>query len=898
MFLLLKDIIYRSQLKYDGKKYHIYAHGDNNKKEEYHKHVEKTWIIFKYFLETQENIVSNLFKDVKSEFSLNITYSQFKKILHDLIMFHDIGKANPRFQIEKLDNKALRNIKIPSNISTLHSSSGALILATILMENYKLNDIVLVLIFSYLVLGHHTRLQNPHKTDLINKSSKCYENTVSYLFNIFGLGSKKLENIYRQLGDKYGGLYKNFLDQIESTENSSLSILYNLLYSYLVIADFIATSYAYKKIDTLKNDLYKFNRRIDQNLLEKMKKNFERKEEQYKKEINKNELNKYRQKILEEAKKSIKIGLMDNKRIFYLKIPTGGGKTNTSLSLALEILKKKKVNRLIYALPHISILEQNYICLQETFGLEEPHEIRKIYSGTEVIFGEDPIEEERILTNDDFYNYPVICTTNVSFFNTIVKFNKKNKYRFSSLSNSVIILDEIQSLPPEYWPEFNFLINEVAEKLNIYFIIMSATVPTLEKLKHTRKQEPKYEKEVYYLIKEPNRYFFKFKRNEIKTKELFSFDISGVKGLKKLKGYLKNICEENFAKGYNHGLIVLNTIQTSQIIYDILSDLSKENNWNSDIMLLNSTFLPVQKRSIIEKINNLKKNERTILVSTQSIEAGMDVSFNFVIRDFAVLDSIEQVRGRCNRHRENKSGNVYLIKIKRGDKYDYVKIYDKWRIEITEEVIMKRKFQYDFHIIEEYYDRLIGYINKVISKELELTSADNIKCWNTLNFEENNSIRNKERDIFHVDVIEEKQNSFFFFVETEIPFKYFTDGEIRYIIKKQAESGIRLISNGKILGEGLIEYYTKELKKLKSSKFVAKKLFEREMESILSKFMFSTVLNIDKEALDCLFEKDKINFFYVIRKDMIGKDQEKMYSESRGLNKNFFRSIYQKNNIL
>jgi len=898
VFLLLKDIIYRSQLKYDGKKYHIYAHGNSNKKEEYHKHVEKTWIIFKYFLETQKNIVSNLFKDVKSEFSLDMTYSEFKKILHDLIMFHDIGKTNPKFQIEKLDNKALKDIKIPSNISTLHSSLGALILTTKFVENYNLDDNALLLIFPYLILGHHTRLQNPHKTDLINESSECYENTIFYLFNILGLESKKLEDTVRQLGDKYGGLYKKFLEQIEYSKNSSLSILYNLLYSYFIAADFIATSYAYKKIDVIKNDLHKFNKRIDQTLLKKMKKNFRKKQEQYKKIMNENELNRYRQEILEEAKKSLKVGLKNNERVFYLKVPTGGGKTNTSLSLALEILKKKKVNRLIYVLPYINILEQNYVYLQKVFGLEEPDEIRKIYSGTEIIFEKDTIEEEMILTDDDFYNYPVICTTNVSFFNTIVKFNKKNKYRFFSLSNSIIILDEIQSLPPEYWPEFNFLINEVAEKLNIYFIIMSATVPNLEKLKHTRGQDPKYEKEVYYLIKEPERYFFKFKRNEIKTKEPSSFDISDAGGLKKLKDYLKNICEENFANEYNHGLIVLNTIHTSQVIYNIILDLSKENNWNADIMLINSTFLPVQKKSIIEKINNLRDNERTILVSTQCVEAGMDVSFNFVIRDFAILDSIEQVRGRCNRHKENKSGKVYLIKIKRGDKYDYEKIYDKWRIERTEEVIMKKKFQYDFHIIEEYYNKIIGYINKVILKELKLTPADNIKCWNTLNFEENNSPYNKEGDVFHVDVIEEKQNSFFFFVEIEIPFKYFTKNEIRYIMKKQTESGIKLISNERILGEGLIEYYTNELKKLKSGDFTTKKLFERQMGSILSKFMFSAVLNVDKGVLDLLFEKNKIKFFYVIRKNMIGKDQEKLYSETRGLNKKFFENIYQTHNIL
>ena len=698
---MFEDIICRGQFEYGETVYPIYAHRDADKKELYDEHVEKTWTIFKYFLESQEDIVRNLFEELKNEFSMSINYNEFKVILHDLVMFHDIGKVNPKFQVEKLDNKALREIKMPNGTTTQHSYLGAFILSTKFLERYEVEGNIAILTIPYLTLGHHTRLQNPHESCLASeKFEKPYLFTSLHLLKIFGFSDEKLEEVINRLGDEHGGLSKKFLDQLESTESSSLSILYNLVYSYLVVADFIATSYAYKELEVVKDDLPKFNRRIDQNILKRMKEKFDKKQDEYRKGIDENELNRCRQEMLEEARENLKLALETNKRVFYLKMPTSGGKTNTSLNLALDILEKKETNRLIYALPYITILEQNYEFIQKVFDLED----------------------------DDFYNYPVICTTNVSLFNSIVKFSKRNKYRFSSLSNSVIILDEIQSLPPEYWPEFNFLINELAEKLNIYFIIMSATVPSLEKLKHTRGQNPKYEKEVCYLIKDPDKYFFKFKRNEIRTKEPPSFDISDNDGEEELKNYLRNVCEENFANGGNHGLIVLNTIPTSQIVYDIISELSEENDWETDIMLLNSTFLPIQKRGIIEKINNLQADERTILVSTQSVEAGMDISFNFVIRDFAILDSIEQVRGRCNRHKENESGNVYLIKIKRGKKYDHTKIYDGWRIEKTREALMKKNFQYDFRTIGVYYDKVVEYINKELSNELKLTSADNIKC--------------------------------------------------------------------------------------------------------------------------------------------------------------------------
>jgi len=119
---------------------------------------------------------------------------------------------------------------------------------------------------------------------------------------------------------------------------------------------------------------------------------------------------------------------------------------------------------------------------------------------------------------------------------------------------------------------------------------------------------------------------------------------------------------------FNEGLIVLNTIKMSKLVYDELYELKED--YGFEIDLLNSSIIPSEKRKIIHKINNMDSdNVRYILVSTQSVEAGVDVSFDFVIRDFATLDSIEQIRGRCNRSRElnkrfcdeNKKGNVYII---------------------------------------------------------------------------------------------------------------------------------------------------------------------------------------------------------------------------------------------
>ncbi|PKP59878.1 MAG: hypothetical protein CVT89_00735 [Candidatus Altiarchaeales archaeon HGW-Altiarchaeales-2] len=896
MFESLDDIISKGVWKCCGKEYPIYAHTDGNGAvEKYNEHTEKTWLIFDYFLSKHaEGSIHNIFEELKEEGLMKIDYEEFKKLLYDMVNFHDIGKINPKFQIKKLNNQDLKDIKIPQDIDSEHSYLGALMLTSILMKKYSLDENPTLLAFSYIIFGHHTRLMNPHEEKILSEppseSFKGHIKTILFIFyNLnFKLQEEEKKDIQNaiQLLSGNDGSYNEFLNILKETKTSSLSFLYNLIYSYLITADFIATSYAYDNLLTVKSDLKYFDQRIDEGMLEKIINKFEIKQKEYIDKIGESVLNMYRFKMFEEAKENLKNALKENNRVFYLKMPTGGGKTNASFGLAIEILKTKKVDRLIYALPYVSILEQNYDYMKKVFNLDEPVEIRKIYSGTETIFDEDKETKEKILTDDDFYNYPVICTTNVSLFNSIIKFNKKQKYRFSSLANSIIILDEIQSLPSEYWPEFNFLIKEIAKWLNIYIIIMSATVPNLEKLKQVRDQDPLYIKEVCYLIKDPEKYYSVFKRNEIKTKNIQEFDISDELGKCTLKNYLKDICEKNFNQNNNHGLIVLNTIETSQIIFDIVLQLSKENEWGSEIMLLNSTLIPLQKRKIIEKINNLQKDSRIILISTQTIEAGVDVSFDFVVRDFAILDSIEQVRGRCNRHKEKDVlGNVYLIKVKRGKKFDCSKIYPLWRIQKTEEAL-KNNFQYNLSDIEKYYDLSIEHINKELSKDLKLTSADNISCWNSLKFEDNNSTRNKEKLVFHVDVIEEKHNSFSFFVEFDADMKHFSKKEIDYLEREQKDKNVTLINNGKVSGKGIIEYYLSELEKLKHADFSAKKIFKREIMSIMSKFVFSSVLlNVEKSALDIYFNENKVGPFYVINDNEIGDSEKKLYSLKHGLTK-------------
>ena len=889
----IDNLVKKGKIEYKGLKYDVYAHSNKGDIELYHEHILKSWMIFSYFLERQDIIFQDIFNELRADFSLNLTYNEFKKLLECLVFFHDVGKVNPKFQIEKMGNSSFKDIDQYQMTHSNHSLPSAFVLTHILKENHNLSENPVLYILPFIVAGHHTQAKNPYNHNLLKENLEEKDiSTLKLLFNLIDLEDKTLTDLLSQM-DK---LHENLRYELRTKKSPVLPIFYNLVYSYLVLSDFLATTHAYDKLEEVRKNLQYYDRRLDNNLLKKMSDGFEKKQTIFLDNIDKTPLNRYRTQMFVEARKNL-LDNLDSNRVFFLKIPTSGGKTHISLGLSLEILKKKNVDRLIYSLPYISILEQNFSYIKEVFNLDEPKHIRPIYSGTETIFNEKDNIKDRIINDDDFYNYPVICTTNVSFFNSVVKFNKKHKYRFSSIANSVVVLDEVQSLPIEYWPELIYLINKLAKHLNIYFIIMSATIPSLEQLKTARGQNPVFEDSICYLMQNTKKYFSKFEKNVMQTKTLKTFNLEDTEELKNLKRYLGNVCEENFRNGFNHGMLVVNTVRTSRKLFEVLSDLNEETDWDADIRLLNSTFLPWQKTKLVKTVENLASDQRFILISTQSVEAGMNISFNFVIRDIAILDSIEQIRGRCNRNKENEdNGKVYLIELKRGNKFDH-NIYRKWRVDITKKILEDTEFDYNLKCIEEYYNLCVDYINKKIEKELKLTSADNIEAWCELKFEETNSFRNRYKPIFHVDIIKENFNPFSFLLEVNVPLDQFSKSEIEYMTKIQKDENITLMNTDNVVGAKFIGYYSKKIEEIRKSHFQTRKIFNREINSILSKFVFNTSISSydDYESVKIklinIFQKNRVGAFFVITKEKIGDGKDKLYSLDKGVNKKLLNNL-------
>lgn len=914
-----------------------------------HDHINKTRILFDTFVD--QNLIKNFYDHFKKQNYLNITYTCFQEVLYKMVDFHDAAKISFNFQLKRLKNvqvlEKLKKYDLDEFIDLIeikHSYVSSLLYFSFLMDNLNLKNNIITLLFSYAIYGHHTSIKDILNQEKFVWDTEELEKETFYLFSGYYF-KKDLEDIDL---DIYRNLQEDLYTFLKDNQDPVVPFFYSYVYSLLVTSDVVSSSYADEKPLSIEEYSKKWNNRISESLKCLMKETF------YQKSYNKklktlsssdllskeevkslDEIDDLRTEMLKEAAVNLTQALEKDpsQRIFYLNMPTGGGKTNTSMRLALDILENTNINRVIYAMPFINIIEQNYDVIKNNFGLKEDNEeIRAIYSASESIFPNSSDEDKsEIIMKDSFFDYPIICTTFVSLFNSLIKNKKRYKYSLASLTNSVIILDEIQSLPLKNWTSLYYLINELAENYNAYFIIMSATLPNFEDLKLSKDENFDYEN--IHLIKDPLTYFSHpiFDRTKIMG-EVKNFDLDEEDN-SELTDYLRVVLEENFQKGYNKGLIVLNTIKTSKWIYECLNDLKEEYGFGID--LLNSTILPSQKRRIIYKINKMSSDSgRYILVSTQSVEAGVDVSFDFVVRDFSTLDSIEQVRGRCNRSRElnkqfkddNLKGNVYLVNLKRRNRSFYEFIYDKEELEtkIKEtSFLIENNSDYTYEDILGYYNSVSNDVNQIQDGKEEnfvFVDRNNIEYWNKLRYSE---ISDGSSGIH---IIQNKGNQCSFFVANPLNVfvKYnllqnktvefmgvnelvdlykdhenefiFTLNEIMFLKGYESRFGVKIFHDNTVDGSELVKCFSRQVNKFKND-FGSKKIIQKGFSSIMHKFIFQVSGN-KLEDLVKTQDLERQGFFHIIPKEKIGECEDKIYSLKTGFNFDFMKEYEKDENFI
>ncbi|UJZ87029.1 CRISPR-associated helicase Cas3' [Heyndrickxia coagulans] len=333
--------------------------------------------------------------------------------------------------------------------------------------------------------------------------------------------------------------------------------------------------------------------------------------------------------------------------IYTLSIPTGGGKTFASLRYALKHAQLYNKKRIIYVVPFTTIIEQNAEevrkVLQDDVNILEHHS-NVVEDADENDEQQDGImsAQQRLKLARDNWDAPIIFTTMVQFLNVFYAKGSRNIRRLHNMSEAVLIFDEVQKVPVPCISLFNEALNFLKTYCHSSILLCTATQPSLNYVEHQLQVSPNPE-----IIRDLENVLDAFKRVEIvdrATDESFNTE--------KLAGFIEERMTE-----VSSVLVILNTKRVVKELYNHLNS-----NDNTHIFHLSTSMCAAHRNQILEEVRHcLNTGKKVICVSTQLIEAGVDVSFDCVIRSLAGLDSIAQAAGRCNRHGEKETGFVYVI---------------------------------------------------------------------------------------------------------------------------------------------------------------------------------------------------------------------------------------------
>ncbi len=513
--------------------------------------------------------------DICSKFAESIGMADYGRVIG---MLHDIGKYSESFQ------KRIRG----SKIKTEHSTAGA-------QEAYKLR----LLTAAFCVSGHHGGLP-----DMGNRKNDSESDAT-----LAAKMKRNLEDYSAWLSEQKG--YKSGeLTERNTKDFVAYSFFVRFMFSCLTDADFLDTE-AFMSSETIK--------RYGGDNLEQILELFNIYLSEWKKPENK--LNKLRDTMLNEC---IYCGKSRNENLFTLTVPTGGGKTISSLAFALNygVIRKKK--RIIYVIPYTSIIEQNAEVFRSIMG--DKNVLENHYNVDFPYYKKDEAEEIKVQKTLACENWdaPVIVTTAVQFFESLYS-NKPSKCRkIQNIADSVIVFDEAQMLPIQYLIPCVSAIWQLIQQFNCTAVLCTATQPNLgvffKDLGST---------DIPEICKSAQSVTEDFKRATFHYDGKLEDDELAVR-----------ICE------CEQVLCIVNKKSHAQKLYSLIGE--SEENYH-----LSTYMYPEHRKKVLKEIKQRLSDKKPCrVISTSLIECGVDIDFKTVYRAIAGIDSILQAGGRCNR--ENK----------------------------------------------------------------------------------------------------------------------------------------------------------------------------------------------------------------------------------------------------
>jgi CRISPR-associated endonuclease/helicase Cas3 len=595
-------------------------------------------------------------------------------------LLHDLGKFKTDFQnyirqssgndTEESDDFGVGKVD--------HSAAGAI------WANKNIPQIGLLL--SYIIAGHHSGLP-----DYFNKSSLC--NRLA-----------KEENLEQSLEN--GG--KEFLNDIKLPALKAapvknprdLHLWVRMLFSCLVDADFLDT----ERFMSPEN----FALREKSISLKELKARFDSFMDKMSKNAPSTEINKIRAEILSNCRQ----GAMKEPGLFSLTVPTGGGKTLASMGFALDHAIKYGKSRIIVAIPYTSIIEQTADVYKNVFKNGDEDLSNVVLEHHSNLDPDKETTKSKLASEN--WDAPIVVTTNVQLLESLFAAKTSRCRKIHNIANSVIILDEAQMLPPEYLKPILGALESLTTDFGCSVILCTATQPTLQG--HIGSAPAPHGEggfeglppnKVRELIKSPQELFEKMNRTNVKyiPEKMDSWE---------------SVAEQLIQ--YDQVLCVVNTRKDCKALYDAMP---------SDTIHLSASMCGQHRSNLIAEIKRKLKNGEPIrVVSTQLVEAGVDIDFPVVYRAMAGLDSVAQAAGRCNREGKLNQGSVYVFNAPKEPPIGLL----RFGAQATQHIIDEEKLE-NIPLIPEifstyfktYYNQVHSFDRKNILHDLDL-QVNNLKA--------------------------------------------------------------------------------------------------------------------------------------------------------------------------
>jgi CRISPR-associated endonuclease/helicase Cas3 len=536
--------------------------------------------------------------DLAGEFASSFGHSDWGRLAG---LWHDLGKYSPAFQNYIARGSGLDpEAHIEGGRGRVnHSSAGALYAVKQLGGKGRL--------LAYLIAGHHAGLPDWHSDEhaLASLSQRLEESRHLQAISKVPIPTDVLNPTITPATKSPGG-------------EVGLALWLRMLFSCLVDGDFLDTEQFM--------DGGKVRSRGEFSPLEELLGMLEKHLAQLMAGAQPTPVNRVRAEVLRQCRERAP----DLPGIYSLTVPTGGGKTLSSLAFALNHAIHHNKRRVIYVIPYTGIIEQTAGVFRGILG-------ENVVEHHSNLDPEKETAKSRLATEN--WDAPVIVTTNVQFFESLFASRTSSCRKLHNIVNSIVVLDEAQLLNPEFLQPILDIINLLTQHYGVSFVLSTATQPAL----HSREGFGwtfKGLNGVREIMTDPDALYRNLERVTVEMPPDFHIR----------RGWAEIAAE---IATHESVLAIVNTRRDCRELYRLMPE---------GTIHLSAAMCGEHRSQVIESIRDrLKKKVPTRVISTQLVEAGVDIDFPVVYRALSGLDSIAQAAGRCNREGEEKRGMVVVF---------------------------------------------------------------------------------------------------------------------------------------------------------------------------------------------------------------------------------------------